>query len=668
MATIGTAGHVDHGKSTLVTALTGMDPDRLAEEKARGMTIDLGFAWLTLPSGREASIVDVPGHEDFIKNMLAGAGGIDVALLVVAADEGVMPQTDEHLTILDLLRVRSGVVALTKADLVDTDWLDLVRADLAERLAGTTLEHAPIVTCSAVTRAGLPDLLAALDTALDAAPARRDTARPRLPVDRVFTVAGFGTVLTGTLQDGRLRVGQEVELLPDRRRGRIRGLQTHKRTVEEGLPGSRLAVNVASVAKTEAQRGDVLALPGSVPVSFALDVALEVVPSAPHAIPHNAELEVFVGAAQTPTRLLLLEGAELAPGATGWAQLRLAHPLAALRGDRFILRQPSPSLTIAGGTVVDVQARRHKRHDTALLARLAALAHGDPADLVLTALRPAATTSSARRPGGYGGRDLPALVRATGLSEDDVTAALAELEARGALARAGDFVYDAEQWQRLRMDALAALAAHHRQYPLRPGMPREDWRARLGLSPREAAAVLAALAAEGEVVEASAEGAGRGALVRLAGHQPQFTAEQERAVERTLARFQSAPFAPPMRAEVERELGPELVAALIDRGTLLRAGASLLLEPSAYAEAVRRVAVHLHAHGRLTVAEARDLLDTSRKYMLPILELLDEQRITRRLGDDRVAGINAPSAAQASAPVAAPPPTMKGDDGPDPDG
>ena len=648
MATIGTAGHVDHGKSTLVTALTGIDPDRLAEEKARGMTIDLGFAWLTLPSGREASIVDVPGHEDFIKNMLAGAGGIDVALLVVAADEGVMPQTDEHLTILDLLRVRSGVVALTKADLVDAEWLELVRADLAERLAGTTLERAPIVTCSAVTRAGLPELLTALDTALDAAPARRDLARPRLPVDRVFTAAGFGTVLTGTLQDGRLRVGQEVELLPDGRRGRIRGLQTHKRAVEEGLPGSRLAVNVAGVAKADAHRGDVLALPGTVPVSYALDVALEVVPSAPHALPHNAELEVFVGAAQTPARLLLLEAAELAPGASGWAQLRLAHPLAALRGDRFILRQPSPSLTIAGGTIVDVQARRHKRGDPAVLARLAALAHGDPADLVLTALRPAvrgSTSGGARKPGGYGGRDLAALAHATGLQKDDVSAALADLEARDAITRCGDFVYDAEHWRRLRSDALALLTAHHRQYPLRAGMPREDWRARLGLSPREAAAVLAALAAAGDVAEVSGEGAaGRGALVRLAGHQPQLTAEQERAVERMLARFQSAPFAPPTRAEVEAELGPELVAALLDRGTLLRAGDSLLLEPATYAEAVRRVVAHLRAHGRLTVAEARDLLDTSRKYMLPILELLDEQRITRRQGDDRVLGINAPAA------------------------
>ncbi|HLJ82470.1 MAG TPA: selenocysteine-specific translation elongation factor, partial [Ktedonobacterales bacterium] len=263
MSCIGTAGHVDHGKSTLVTALTGIDPDRLAEEKARGMTIDLGFAWLTLPSGREVSIVDVPGHESFIKNMLAGVGGIDVALLVVAADEGVMPQTDEHLAILDLLRVRSGVVALTKRDLVDDEWLELVRDEVAERLKPTTLAGAPIIACSTVTRAGLPELLAALDAALDASPGRRDLGRPRLPVDRVFTITGFGTVVTGTLQDGRLRIGQEVQILPGGRQARIRGLQAHKHPVEEGLPGGRLAVNLAGVAKSDLQRGDVLAPAGA---------------------------------------------------------------------------------------------------------------------------------------------------------------------------------------------------------------------------------------------------------------------------------------------------------------------------------------------------------------------------------------------------------------------
>ena len=349
MSCIGTAGHVDHGKSTLVTALTGIDPDRLAEEKARGMTIDLGFAWITLPSGREASIVDVPGHESFIKNMLAGVGGIDVALLVIAADEGVMPQTDEHLAILDLLRVRSGVVALTKRDLVEDDWLELVREEVAERLQPTTLAHAPIIPCSAITREGFPELLLALDAALDASPTtHRDIGRPRLPVDRVFTISGFGAVVTGALQDGVLRVGQEVELLPAGRRARIRGLQTHKQQIEVGQPGSRIAVNLAGVSKNAILRGDTLTLPGRLRPTTALDVRLDVIASAPRPIAHNALLDLYVGASETPARVILLDADEVQPGESGWAQLRLAHPLTVARGDRFILRIPSPSLTIGG--------------------------------------------------------------------------------------------------------------------------------------------------------------------------------------------------------------------------------------------------------------------------------------------------------------------------------
>src|SRR6185312_7374766 len=321
MSCIGTAGHVDHGKSTLVTALTGIDPDRLAEEKARGMTIDLGFAWVTLPSGREASIVDVPGHESFIRNMLAGVGGIDVALLVIAADEGVMPQTEEHLAILDTLRVRSGVVALTKCDLVDEEWLALVREDIVERLSTTTLANSPIIVCSAVIRQGLPELLAALDAAVDAAPARRDLGRPRLPIDRVFNMTGFDAVVTGTLQEGGLRVGQEVEVQPGGLRARVRGLQAHRQTVDVGQPGGRLAVNLAGVARSDLRRGQIVTLPGMFQPTTALDVRLDVLPSAPRALEHNAEVELYLGAAEVPARVALLDQDELEPGASSWAQL-----------------------------------------------------------------------------------------------------------------------------------------------------------------------------------------------------------------------------------------------------------------------------------------------------------------------------------------------------------
>ncbi len=642
MSLIGVAGHVDHGKSTLVMALTGIDPDRLAEEKARGMTIDLGFAWLTLPGGREVSVVDVPGHEAFIKNMLAGVGSLDAALLVIAADEGVMPQTAEHLAILDLLRVGSGVVALNKADLVEPDWLELVRAEVEEVLAPTTLAGAPIIPCSAVTGAGLPELLAALAAALEHAPARRDLGRPRLSVDRVFTITGFGVVVTGALQDGALAVGQEVELLPSQRRARIRGLQTHKRKIERGEPGARLAVNLAGVEKSDLARGDILSLPGRLRTTQTIDVRLETLASAARPIAHNAMLDLYLGAAETQARVILLDTEALAPGASGWAQLRLARPFVAARGDRFILRTPSPSETVGGGVVVEPAARRRRRFDPATIARLELLARGDPADVTLTALRGErrATTAKAQRAESFAGRAEADLPQATGLPAEDVADALAELATREQARRIGAQWYATSEWQRLRTASDTALATYHARYPLRPGMPREEWRARLGIPPREAAEVVAALAAEGALAEASVAGAGgeRRGWLRSPEHRAEPTPAQRATVDALLARFAAAPFAPPTRAEVEAELGPELTQALLDRGELVRVSESIVLTPAALAEATRRIVAHLRAHETITVAEARDLLDTTRKYMLAIFEYLDEQRITERRGDDRALG------------------------------
>jgi selenocysteine-specific elongation factor len=649
MSCIGTAGHVDHGKSALVTALTGMDPDRLAEEKARGMTIDLGFAWLTLPSGRAASIVDVPGHEGFIKNMLAGVGGIDVALLVVAADEGIMPQTEEHLAILDLLRVRSGVIALTKADLVDDEWLNLVREEVAERLRFTTLASAPIIPCSAITGSGLPAILAALDSALDERSSRdelRDIGRPRLPIDRVFTITGFGTVVTGTLQHGTLRVGQEVEIQPGGLHGRVRGLQTHKQSVTEGAPGTRLAVNIAGVERSAVARGDVVTLPGQFRPTVAMDVRIESLSSAARPLAHNATLDLYLGAAEAPARVLLLDQDEIRPGETGWAQLRLARPLIAAWGDRFILRIPSPSATIGGGSVVEPWARRHKRRDGATLMRLARLAQGNPEEVVLAALLP--VERSGARTTGFGGREAAEIARATGLGAQELEMALAALVERRQVARVGAFYYVTLQWERLRAVSAALLGAYHQQHPLRHGMSREEWRTRLGLGSREAQEVISALLALDALADgAEIEGTGqrRSGLLRLPSHTPRFTPEQERAVARLLEVFRAEPFAPPSRAEAEQAIGAEAVAALVARGDLLRMNGEILLEREAYQEAMRRIVAHLRAHGRISVAEGRDLLATSRKYMLAIFERLDERRITTRDGDERILG---PSAEQAT--------------------
>ena len=387
MYVIGTAGHVDHGKSTLVKTLTGIDPDRLAEEQRREMTIDLGFAWLTLPSGRSVSLIDVPGHERFIKNMLAGVGGLDAALLVVAADESLMPQTREHLAILDLLEVRHGVVAITKADLVDADWLELVREEVAAGLRGTSLANAALVPVSARSGLGLDALRSALDRALDATPSRTAArGAPRLPVDRSFTIGGFGTVVTGTLIDGPLSVGQELVVLPAGLRARVRGLQSHKQREETALPGTRVAVNLAGVHHSEVARGDVLALPDSMIPTSMLDVQIRVLADAPAPLAQNDGLDLFTGAAEVRCRLTLLDAERLPPGASGWAQLRLERPVAVARGDRCILRVASPSRTVAGGTVVDPHPPRHRRFRPEVVAALETLARGDPAELLLQAL------------------------------------------------------------------------------------------------------------------------------------------------------------------------------------------------------------------------------------------------------------------------------------------
>ncbi|MCB0125670.1 MAG: selenocysteine-specific translation elongation factor, partial [Caldilineaceae bacterium] len=396
MRVIGTAGHVDHGKSTLVRALSGIDPDRLQEEKKRGMTIDLGFAWIELPvptaDGQSqlepVGIVDVPGHIDFIKNMLAGVGGIDAAMLIIAADEGVMPQTREHLAILDLLAVPAGLVALTKVDLIDDpEWLELVELDIAALLEPTSLADAPIVPVSATTGKGLIDLRATLSSLLGQLAPRRNRARPRLPVDRVFSLSGFGTVVTGTLLDGQVAVGDAVELLPAGHSARIRGLQTHKQQVQEGQPGSRLAINLSGIDTDQINRGDVVAKPDTLHSTLLIDVHFRLLADAPRALLHNQRVDFFCGAAEIPATVRLLGIESLEPGQEGWLQLRLQRPAVVVSGDHYILRQPSPSATLGGGIVLSPHPRRRwRRFDPKVLARLATLAKGAPDEILLQTL------------------------------------------------------------------------------------------------------------------------------------------------------------------------------------------------------------------------------------------------------------------------------------------
>jgi len=626
MHVVGTAGHVDHGKSTLVEALTGINPDRLREEQEREMTIDLGFAWLTLPNGEPVGVVDVPGHRDFIENMLAGVGGIEAAIFVVAADEGVMPQTREHLAILDLLKIPAGVVALTKTDLVyDPEWLELVAADVEDVLRGTVLEGAPIVPVSARSGQGLRELLAALQEVLERGEPRHDRGCPRLWIDRVFTISGFGTVVTGTLLDGSLTVGQEVEVLPQKLRARIRGLQTHKEKLTQAVPGSRVAVNLTGIAKSGLARGNLVTIPGWLRSTLLVDVRLDFLADAPFPLKHSAQVKFFCGSAETVARVRLLGVESLPPGASGWAQLELGEPLPLLRGDRFIIRAPSPAVTVGGGFVVDANpGRKHRRFQPEVVARLETLARGTPSDLLLQALE---------RRGPQPMRDL---LQASGLGEQ-ATGVLDELLSGGdallldaeGTATGSRLVASRSWWtatvERIRQE----LSAFHGRYPLRPGMGREELRSTLRLDPRLFNGLIARAAAEQLIAD-------EGATVRLAEHAVRFNARQQQAVDELLARFRRDPYATPSVKESVAAVGEDVLAVLLARGELVQVSPEVLFLPATYQEMVERIRAHIRQHGSITLAQVRDLFNTSRKYVQALLEHLDAQGVTVRVGDERV--------------------------------
>jgi selenocysteine-specific elongation factor len=568
--------------------------------------------------------------------MLAGVGGIDAALLVIAADESVMPQTEEHLAILDLLGVEHGLVVLTKADLVDEEWLALVGEEVREKLRDTSLAGAPHISVSARTGQGLPALLAALDTLLDQIPSRAQAhGAPRLPIDRAFTIGGFGAVVTGTLLDGPLHLGEEVEIGPKGLRARVRGLQTHQRKEEIALPGTRVAVNLAGVSHHDLARGDMLALPGRIRPADLLDARLRVVVDAPRPLKQNDRLDLFVGAAETPCRITLLDSDELQPGQSGWLQLRLDRPIAVARGDRYILRQPSPSHTLGGGQIVDLNPPRHRRFRPETSAALEALARGRPADLLLRALddgQPhewAALLKASGLPAGAASDALKELLgeeKVFLLAEDDTMTRWQDdkMIAAHLVTLSSCHLVTAKGWETLREKLTTALRGYHRRYPLRAGMPREELRSRLKLSGAALDAMLATAVAQGYA-------ATRDTSVSLPEHTPALAPEQERVVRRLLDAYRAAPYSPPA-PDVE----PELLGWLLEQGQITRVAPDVAFLPHTYAEMVAWACEQIRATGSVTVAQFRDRFGSSRKYALALLEHLDERKITRRNGDVRV--------------------------------
>ena len=619
MYVIGTAGHVDHGKSTLVKALTDIDPDRLPEEKEREMTVDLGFAWMELPSGREVSIVDVPGHERFIKNMLAGVGAIDLALLIVAADESVMPQTREHLAILDILQIRKGLVVVTKTDLVDEELVELVKAEVEDTLEDTSFQGCPMVGVSAYTGEGLDDLRTAIDQILDETESRKDLGRPRLPVDRCFSIAGFGTVVTGTLIDGVLAVGQEVELAGSNRRGRIRGLQSHKTKVDQTQPGVRLAVNISGLSRSDIQRGEILTNPGWLRPAQRLDARLRMVREASHALRHNEGVTFHLFTSESTARVRLLDSDRLAAGAEGWVQILLRDPLPMVKGDFFVIR--SAEDTLGGGQVVDPNPRRrHRRFNTEVMERLMMLDQGTGEDILISVAEQ------------WGPCDLTTLSRRSNLPQSEVLERIGQLASQGSVAVLGNLgsdndavVYSSQGWDILKSKLFVALQTYHSQHPLRRGIPVQEVRSRLGQTQPVFARTLARLTSEGFVVET-------GQSLQLPGHEVSLSPQMEQQAENFMSALERDPYSPPS----DRPLDTELLGALVDSGKVVKVNESVVFAASAYRDMADKIIAHLGDGGSITVAEARTMFNSSRKYMLPLLEYLDQQRITRRVGDERV--------------------------------
>jgi selenocysteine-specific elongation factor len=631
---VGTAGHIDHGKTALVKALTGIDTDRLKEEKERGITIDIGFAFLTLGETR-FGFVDVPGHERFIKNMLAGAHGIDLVLLVVAADESVMPQTREHFDICRLLRVKSGLIAITKVDLVDEEMLELVEAEVRDLVAGSFLDGAPIVRVSARTGEGIEALKAALaNIAATVAEKRRD-AVPRLPIDRVFTVRGFGTVVTGTLIAGQFAVGDEVDILPAQRRATIRGLQVHGQAVSVAVAGERTAMNLQGVAVEDLERGQVVVSSRRFVPTSRIDARLELLPTAPHAVQTRARLRLHVGTAEILARVVLLDRTELRPGESGLVQFRLESPTFVLPGDRFIVRRYSPPLTIGGGEVLDALPEKHRAFRPGAEDR----------EAVVTALLQIEAADAQERLAlwvegtGRRGMSYSELAARTDLLESHLHDGVRAHRATGRLIElAGPprYFLSRAAYAELKTAVQRALEAFHHEHPLDPGMPHRDVRALLLREVPEsvAAELLARLCQEPEF-HAERE------WVRLATHAVRLSDEEVEIERKLLQAFREAKWQPPALDEVilQQQLDPEkarkLYQLLLRRGALVRVGEHTFAAEALH-DLIERVRQQKAVTPTLDVGTFKALTGVSRKYAIPLLEYLDRHHVTRRVGNERI--------------------------------
>ena len=627
---LGTAGHVDHGKTALIKALTGTDTDRLKEEKERGITIELGFASLKLPSGQTLGVVDVPGHEKFIKHMVSGAAGIDLVMMIIAADEGIMPQTKEHLNICSLLGIRTGLVALTKIDMVENDWLELVKTEIQDFLKGTFLEGVPVIPVSALKQKGIDELTAALDTFVQNIPEKNDCGIFRLPVDRVFTMKGFGTVVTGTLISDSISVGEDVLILPEEINTRIRGIQVHNQPTQEATAGQRTAINLQGIEKESLQRGDVLARYGTIVPSIRLDVYIDYLKNNAKSLKNRTLTRLHTGTSEIIARVILIEKDELAPGEKGFAQLILEKKDVVVAGDRFVLRSYSPITTIGGGLIIDPLPPKHKRLNKKVIEELATLLNGTLPKKIEVILERA----------GFAGTNLRHLVFRLGTNAKNI-----KEELQSILSQKSALITDKEEtniisasfYEKLAQSAAEIISQYQKKNPLREGISKEELKASLGrdISPKLFFMLLQNLTAN-KTIEVDKE------TVRLFGHKVTLADDLNSIRQAILKIYNEAGLTPPSFKDVinnfqdKKTEAQNIIKLLLKDGSLIKINEELIFTREALDNLRKNYKALLVKEGKATPVSFKELTGLSRKYIIPLMEYFDTDKLTMRVGDHRI--------------------------------
>jgi len=615
---IGTAGHVDHGKTTLVKAITGMETDRLSEEKNRGLSIDLGFAWVELQNGLNVSFIDVPGHKKFISNMLAGAGAIDLALIVIAADESVMPQTLEHFQILNLLGIKKSMIVLTKCDLVDEQWLDLVKLDVKKMLKESPLADSKIFPVSTTNNKGIEGLIKEIGNILESSDSKIDIDKPRLWVDRAFSKSGFGTVITGTLLDGNLTVGQDIELVLSGQTSRVRGLQVHNEVVDLAKPGERVAVNLSNVDHNQIQRGDVLSKSGLLKQAFIVDAKLHVLHTYPNTIKNNMSVNIHTGTNECIAKIRLIESSDLSSGDTGYVQLKFDRPLVVSRGDHFVIR--TNMFTLGGGVILDLNPKRHKRGDAKIIQRLGLISEGSIDDIVKVILE------------DNGPLEIEEIEKQLKIGILNLKKRLDSMINNGDLILIEDgapvgktIVVTAVGWEKYTNNILELLEQYHSKFPIRVGIARAELRQELDLTPKLFNSIIGKLKFDC-VVEDSNK------FVSKFGYKPVLTKQQSETINSYLSELKQKGYSPSTDIKIE----DDILVLLENQNRVVRISDSIVYHYDVYKEMVQRIQSHLESFKEISVAEVRDMFKASRKYALALMEYLDARQVTKRIGDKRI--------------------------------